>query len=375
MTPSRLFGVATAAALTIGLAAPTVASAQGNSPESNIVETVLAVSGSEGFDRNARDYDLLREALVATGLADAVATTDDITVFAPNDRAFTLLARNLGYRGFDEAGVFGFLAEFTGFESADEPGLLDDVLLYHVLPGEQTRRELNRGPAVPTLLGPDIEVVHNFVRDGDPNDPDAYISFPRNVRASNGIIHTVNRVLRPIDLERPAPTKNIVEVVIDASGDVGTTDRNGHDYDLLREALVATGLADAVATTDDITVIAPNDWAFIRLARDLGYTGWDEAGALGFLIEATGFESAANPGILADVLLYHVAPGAQTLNELRFDRKVETLLEGATFDVTFWRVIDNDRNDRNPIFRRPSNIEATNGIVHTVNQVLRPIDL
>ncbi len=374
MTPTRLIGVAAAAAVTVGLAAPIVASAQGNSPSSNIVETVLDVSGSEGFDRNGRDYDLLRDALLATGLADAVATTDDITVFAPNDRAFILLARDLGHRGFDEAGALAFLVDFTGFESAANPGLLDDVLLYHVLPGAQTRRELNRGPAVPTLLGPEIEVVHNFVVDGDPNDPDAYISFPRNVRASNGIIHTVNRVLRPIDLERPAPSKNIVEIVIDASGAEGT-DRDGHDYDLLREALVATGLADAVATTDDITVFAPNDWAFIRLARDLGYPGWDEAGALGFLIEATGFESAEQPGILDDVLLYHVAPGAQTLNELRFDRDVETLLDGATFDVTYWRVIDNDRDDANAIFRRPSNIEASNGIVHTVNQVLRPIDL
>jgi len=169
-------------------------------------------------------------------------------------------------------------------------------------------------------------------------------------------------------------SNNIVDVVIDVSGASGT-DRNGRDYDLLREALVATGLAEAVATTPDITVFAPNDRAFNRLARDLGYRGWDEAGALGFLIEATGFVSADEPGILADVLLYHVAPGARTLNELRFDFDVETLLPGQTFDVLFWRVIDNDRNDRNAIFRRPSNIEASNGIIHTVNQVLRPIDL
>lgn len=375
MTPSRLFGLATAAALTVGLAAPTVASAQGDSSSNNIVDVVIDVSGASGTDRNGRDYDLLREALVATGLAEAVATTDDITVFAPNDRAFNRLARDLGYRGWDEQGTLEFLIDFTGFQSAAEPGLLADVLLYHVLPEEQTRRQLNRGPAVPTLLGPEIEVKHNFVIDADPNDRDAYISFPRNVRADNGIIHTVNRVLRPLDLEKPAPTKNIVEVVIDAAGAVGTTDSNGHDYDLLREALVATGLAEAVATTDDITVIAPNDYAFIRLARDLGYGGWDEAGALGFLIEATGFVSADEPGILADVLLYHVAPGARTLNELRFDFDVETLLPGQTFDVLFWRVIDNDRNDKNAIFRRPSNIEASNGIIHTVNQVLRPIDL
>ena len=96
MTPTRLIGVATAAAVTVGLAAPIVASAQGNSRSSNIVETVLDVSGSEGFDRNGRDYDLLRDALLATGLADAVATTDDITVFAPNDSVVARCWRDCG---------------------------------------------------------------------------------------------------------------------------------------------------------------------------------------------------------------------------------------------------------------------------------------
>ena len=45
----------------------------------------------------------------------------------------------------DEAGAFAFLAEAAGYVSPEEPGLLDDVLLYHVAPGARTVHELQDG--------------------------------------------------------------------------------------------------------------------------------------------------------------------------------------------------------------------------------------
>jgi uncharacterized surface protein with fasciclin (FAS1) repeats len=164
------------------------------------VDIVLQASGNEGFDRNYFDYDLLREALVATGLVDAVATAEDITVFAPADISFVLLARELGYRGWDEAGAFGVIAEATGYVSASEPGLLDDVLLYHVAPEAKTVRELNGAGPIATLLGPTVEVNRWRVTDADTNDRDPYITRPSDIVAGNGIVHTVFGVLRPIDL-------------------------------------------------------------------------------------------------------------------------------------------------------------------------------
>ncbi|MEM9565052.1 MAG: fasciclin domain-containing protein [Actinomycetota bacterium] len=162
------------------------------------VDVVLAASGDAGFDHDRLDYDLLREALLATGLADAVATAEDITVFAPNDRAFIRLARDLGYRGWDGAGAFASIAEATGFESADNPGLLDDVLLYHVAAGGRTVAELQG--EVETLLGASVAVHGRRVIDGDPDDRDAWIRRPKDVATGNGVVQTVSRVLRPIDL-------------------------------------------------------------------------------------------------------------------------------------------------------------------------------
>jgi len=373
--PARLAGVVSIATLIAGFGISSNASAKNDTPKNppNIVDVVIDVSGAEGTDHNGKDYDLLRDALVATGLAEAVATADDITVFAPNDRAFIRLARDLGYSGRDEAGAFGFLAEFTGFQSADEPGLLDDVLLYHVAPGAQSRRELNRSGPIDTLLGAPLEVERGNIIDGDSNDRDSRIVRPFDLKVSNGVIHTVNRVLRPIDLEPAPPSENIVEIVLAASGTEGTDD-NGKDYDLLRDALVATGLAEAVATSEDITVFAPNDRAFIRLARDLGFGGRDEAGAFAFLAAATGYVSAEEPGLLDDVLLYHVAPGARTVKELESSGDIGTL-QGGTLQVEHRRVIDADTDDRNARIVKPKNLEASNGIIQTVNRVLRPIDL
>lgn len=361
-----------AAALAAGVAVPSTAAAQ-EATEPGIVDVVVDVSGPSGFDSNGNDYDLLRDALVATGLDGVVAGLDDITVFAPSDSAFVRLARDLGYDGNDEQGAFGFLAAFTGFSETD-PGLLDDVLLYHVAPGAKTVRELRRSfPTATALEGKNVQVLGNVVIDGDFNDRDARIRNPRDLRAANGIIQTVDRVLRPVDLE-PAPAGNIVEIVLAASGEKGL-DRNRNDYDILREALVATDLAGAVATTDDITVFAPTDAAFVRLAKELGYAGNDEAGALKTIVDATGFESAAEPGLLDDVLRYHVAPGARTVWELSFGFKPIPTLQGDSVRVFFGFVVDADRNDRDARIIDPKDVGATNGIIQTVDRVLRPIDL
>lgn len=361
--------VAGLAALAVGA---TLAPATSSAENPNIVDVVLGASGTSGFDSDRTDYDLLREALLATGLAGAVATTDDITVFAPNDGAFVKTAQELGFDGSDEEGAFGYLAGFTGYNSASDPGLLDDVLLYHVAPDADTVRQLRRSGKIETLQGGTVRVVWNRVIDADRDDRNARIIKPRNLKASNGIIQTVDRVLRPIDLEPPAPD-TVVDVVLDTSGSSGF-DTNGFDFDLLREALVATDLVGAVQSADDINVFAPADIAFIALARGLGYDGFSESGAFAAIAEATGYQSAADPGLLDDVLLYHVAPDARTIAQLRNAGDIPTLL-GPTIDVRLFRIADQDPDDANPLIGFPRNVETGNGNVHTILGVLRPIDL
>ena len=66
------------------------------------VAGIVAASGGD-FDRNARDYDLLLNALQAANLVGALDDpSGSFTVLAPNDGAFIRLAQDLGYDGNDE---------------------------------------------------------------------------------------------------------------------------------------------------------------------------------------------------------------------------------------------------------------------------------
>ena len=65
----RKIAATIAAATVLGGAAGQATASQ---PDT-VVDAVIGASGTEGFDHNGNDYDLLREALVATGLVGAVA--------------------------------------------------------------------------------------------------------------------------------------------------------------------------------------------------------------------------------------------------------------------------------------------------------------
>ena len=77
----------------------------------------------------------------------------------------------------------------------------------------------------------------------------------------------------------------------------GKFDANGGDFDILREAMLATGLDRTLSGRRQLTVFAPTDQAFLDLT--------------GAATEGAAFAAVASLGLdaVADVLAYHVAPG------------------------------------------------------------------
>jgi uncharacterized surface protein with fasciclin (FAS1) repeats len=174
----------------------------------------------------------------------------------------------------------------------------------------------------------------------------------------------------------PATAQNtIADVVVAASGGAtaGQFDNNGNDYDILLNALQTANLVAAVSNpTANLTVFAPNDRAFLRLARDLGFTGTTEAAAWQFLVGALTQLGNGDPiPVLTNVLLYHVAGERITA----LDVIIKSLLTGATIRPFFLRLIDNDPSIADPLLIAPINLRASNGIIHGVSRVLLPIDL
>ena len=121
-------GIALAAAA-FTAAAP--ASPAGAAP-ATIADVVLSDSAkdnAEGFDKNWHDYDIVTQAVLL--FPDLVAAVSDpnasLTVLAPNDQAFRLLASELTKKHFrNEADVFAAVASL-GTDT------VKTVLTYHIV--------------------------------------------------------------------------------------------------------------------------------------------------------------------------------------------------------------------------------------------------
>jgi uncharacterized surface protein with fasciclin (FAS1) repeats len=177
---------------------------QGHPVHGQTITDIVSSSGSPGeFDRNPFDYDILLTAVVAADLAEALADpTIDVTVFAPNDLAFIRTARDLGYRGFSEEGAWNFLVGALtelGGDGGPIP-VLTQILLYHVAPERLGPFQVIFSREITTLQGGVIRPRIFRLRDNEPDLSDPYLFFPLDVQAENGVIHTINRVLIPIDI-------------------------------------------------------------------------------------------------------------------------------------------------------------------------------
>ncbi len=160
-----------------------LAIAPAGAQEPTIADIVVsAASGSPA------EFTILLAAVQAAdpGILAALANpAASLTVFAPTDAAFEALLRQLG---------------LTAGELLANTALLNDVLLYHVLPGEYSAAALfnlanSRWPLdyVRTLQGTFVE----FTNDAGTLIVDSSWVITPNIQASNGIVHVIGRVLLP----------------------------------------------------------------------------------------------------------------------------------------------------------------------------------
>ncbi|MBL8777525.1 MAG: fasciclin domain-containing protein [Acidimicrobiales bacterium] len=211
MNFKRISAGVAAAVATVSLAAtsfagPAVAASAQSEGLPGTITDIVAASG-EGFDTNGRDYDVLLAAVTAAGLGETLATPGlDVTVWAPKDRAFVRTAQDLGFTGADsdEAGAWAFLVDaLTTIGGGDPIPTLTTILQYHVTPDARGPGRVLAATRFPTLAGIGIRHVPGTLA---LIDKDPQIANPRlvpsalNIKASNGKIHTISRVLLPVNL-------------------------------------------------------------------------------------------------------------------------------------------------------------------------------
>ena len=136
-----------------------------NSSKNDIVQTAI----------KAGNFTTLATALTEAGLVDALKGDGPFTVFAPTDEAF---------KNLPDGALEGLLKDKEA---------LKNVLLYHVVSGKVSSKEVVDLNKATTLNGSDLNIKTNngkvMINDADVIGAD--------VIASNGIIHVIDKVLLP----------------------------------------------------------------------------------------------------------------------------------------------------------------------------------
>ncbi|XP_037789433.1 transforming growth factor-beta-induced protein ig-h3-like [Penaeus monodon] len=159
---------------------------------------------------SGRGFRTLVDLVVKAGLADTVSNSGPFTVFAPTDEAFAAL----------EPQLVNYLLE--------NPEVLKNVLLYHVLPGQVFSSSLENDLVASSAQGRTLRV--NLFSNPTGAVVNGVNVIEADIPASNGVVHVIDKVLLP-------PKGTVVDTLV---GD----DR----FTTLVAAVTAAGLADTLAS-------------------------------------------------------------------------------------------------------------------------------
>ena len=161
--------------------------------------------GDTGFDDNDDDYDVLISLVDVLGLTETLdEPSSELTVFAPSDGAFITLATDLGFAGGTEEEAADFIVATLIDITPDAFAALDAIVRYHVSPTAISADDFltlsKNGTAVETLL-PGFTVTPSFgtIVDGANEFEDPAAATPNDVMAGSGFVHTIDRVLLPLN--------------------------------------------------------------------------------------------------------------------------------------------------------------------------------
>ncbi|MDX1462382.1 MAG: fasciclin domain-containing protein [Marinirhabdus sp.] len=275
------------------------------------------------------DYSSLAAALDAAGLTATLDGQTELTVFAPNNAAFSAFLNDNGFASLDDVPV----------------DVLRNTLLNHVLNGTNLSSSLTTGYVnslavfgqtetnLSLYINTDSGVVVNGV---------SQVTAP-DIAASNGVIHAVDTVIA------------IPTVVTQATANP--------EFSTLVEALIAasdtnTNYVALLSGSDNspFTVFAPTNDAFSALLATLGLSSLDDI----------------PQELLQTVLNYHVLAGANVRAENLEEGLTAETFQGEDITISLQngpQIIDASGMPANIIV---TDVQTSNGVVHAIDKVLLP---
>jgi len=276
----------------------------------HVIDAVLLAPDSTVVDvvRNSPNHTILESLLDLSEFSAPLEGYGPFTLFAPTDAAINALSPEIIN------------------ELAQDNGLLEEILTYHLVGGLALSSDLSDGQLINTLLEKNIRVTINnegvFI-----NDAKVIVA---DIITDNGVVHVIDAVL--------LPKTTVVDII-----------NNSEDHFVLSSILSLTGLDNSLNGEGPFTVFAPTDDAFDAIPEDV--------------LEAI----VADQSLLTSILTYH-AVGAKALSTDLSDGQEITTLNGAKVKIT----INNDGVFINNAKVTVADVVADNGVVHVIDAVLLP---
>ena len=263
------------------------------------------------------NFSILVEALSRADLAETLDQEGSYTVFAPTNEAF-----------------MNFLDD-NGFESLDDVPLptLTQVLLNHEVSGTNLSSGLTTGyvKTLATGSASSTNTLSMFINTASGVRLNGVSSVTTaDIIADNGVIHVVDAVI------------GLPTIVTHA-----TANPNFSTLATLLTQQELVGTLDGTASSP-FTVFAPLNSAFDTATLNL-YGG-------------------LNSTQKTAVLTYHVVPGANVLSNAIPSGPITTF-ETGTFTISGTVITDEQSRATNIV---ATDVQASNGVIHAVNQVLLP---
>lgn len=308
------------------------------------------------------DFSTLVAAVKAGGLVETLSGDGPFTVFAPTNDAFAALPE-------------GLVAELV---KPENKATLQKILTYHVVAGQLKAGDVvagiksNNGQLkATTVAGSDFTVMADMgkVKIKDGKGGIATVTAT-DIVGSNGVIHVIDKVILPADVDPAALLKGMVmetkqmntNRAVNVGPSIAEIASGNDNFKTLTAALGAVNLVETFAEAGEYTVFAPTDAAFGKLPE----------GTVNTLV-TTGKET------LKGILAYHVVPAvldAATLTKAIQDNNNYYLLQtlgGQTIVATIKdgsvQLIDGNGNRSTIVM---TDVEASNGVIHAIDTVVMP---
>ena len=175
---NKTVGIAIAAT-TLLVSVPTFAQTT-NAPKPHTIPTAKTASTIVEIASANSSLKTLVTAIKAAGLVETLSGQGPFTVFAPTNTAFKALPK-------------GTLEKLL---KPENKATLVKILTYHVVPGSVTSKTIKAG-GVKTVEGASANIQ---VKKGRVTIDKARVT-KTDIKASNGVIHLIDKVLRPPDVK------------------------------------------------------------------------------------------------------------------------------------------------------------------------------